>query len=1106
MSQVLDQFERQQALDIAHSFIVQAPAGSGKTELLTQRFLSLLAAVKHPEEIIALTFTKKAASEMRNRILLALERAAYQAAPTDAHQLTTWQLAHNALQQAEAQGWNLLANPNRLRIQTIDSFCASLVKQMPIMAGFGAQIAIADNAEPLYEQAADQLLSQLESNEPWAEDLENILLHLDNNADRLKELFVSMLAKREQWLPHVLASRNDSDLKARLETTLQTVIQDTLERAADYLPSVLESELLQLISFARENLQQEPWDCLPDPALNELPQWQWLAKSLLTEKDEWRKRFTINEGFPPEKEGSDKEEKAFYKAQKDKMLAVLDELGSYEDFRAALAAVQQVPPAFYSPDQWRTLNSLLKLLPRLAAELQVIFQLQATVDYSEMMSAALTALGDADNPTDLALQLDYRIQHLLVDEFQDTSTRQYHLLEKLTAGWLPDDGRTLFVVGDPMQSIYRFRSAEVGLFLRAQQFGIGTIELIPLTLQVNFRSCAAIVDWINQSFADIFPKQPDIAMGAVSLSPAAAFHGDTEMPAVIAYQHDGENNSEADSITQIIQQSPADAEIAILVQTRSQLSDILPRLQAAHIPYQAVEIESLSGVMLIQDLLTLTAALSHLGDRLAWLSMLRAPWCGLQLTDLQLLAADPDHKTLWDNIQDAQVFARLSRLGQQRLASVRDHLGYLLAQRSRYALADGVRAAWLLLQAPTMARHDTDLANAEVFFTLLQDLEQANQFSMETLRNKLSRLYAAPQQQAARVQVMTIHKAKGLEFDIVILPKLQSRKRGDEPELLRWLEYSNANSSEQLLLAPIKAKAAAEDAIYDFVGGQETIKQRYETARLLYVAATRAKKQLYLLAEYTNDDPKKPFMPIKNTLLRLLWPSSSSLFQPATATSTYLSSATRNNMLYRIEPTNMIPGPGNTPQYHNANRPIVSSRTPRIIGTLMHEVLAILSRAPADECKAILNNIYWQQRLRQLGIADTVSAWAQVQNAITNMLQSNTGRWLLQQPNSQAEFALSAVIDGEVQKLILDLTFVEDNIRWIVDYKASQPVEGQSMTDFLQQEKQQYIKKLNEYAYALQNIDSHAIKIGLYFPFCDQWLQWDAEPKTLVRSEHVICR
>ncbi len=142
-----------------------------------------------------------------------------------------------------------------------------------------------------------------------------------------------------------------------------------------------------------------------------------------------------------------------------------------------------MPKDNYKDDQTAILIDLLHCLNFAVRKLQDVFAQHHKVDFSEIQLRALQALGDEESPTDLALSLDYQVQHLLIDEFQDTSTSQYHLVKQLTAGWLPNDGRTLFIVGDPMQSIYRFRQAEVGLFLQTQDHGLGDISLEPLTLE-----------------------------------------------------------------------------------------------------------------------------------------------------------------------------------------------------------------------------------------------------------------------------------------------------------------------------------------------------------------------------------------------------------------------------------------------------------------------------------------------------------------------------------------------------------------------------------------------------------------------------------------------
>ena len=139
MKKVIDQQQRQTVLDPAQSFIVQAPAGSGKTELLIQRYLLMLSRVDAPEEIIAITFTRKAASEMRNRILNAIEKVETGAAGSQGANDATAKLAAEVLERDQQKNWKLLDNPARLRIQTIDSLTAYLTRQMPLLSGFGAQ-------------------------------------------------------------------------------------------------------------------------------------------------------------------------------------------------------------------------------------------------------------------------------------------------------------------------------------------------------------------------------------------------------------------------------------------------------------------------------------------------------------------------------------------------------------------------------------------------------------------------------------------------------------------------------------------------------------------------------------------------------------------------------------------------------------------------------------------------------------------------------------------------------------------------------------------------------------------------------------------------------
>ena len=188
--------------------------------------------------------------------------------------------------------------------------------------------------------------------------------------------------------------------------------------------------------------------------------------------------------------------------------------------------IRALPPSSYNDREWRVLQALYELLVLANAQLHMLFAERNQVDFTGLSLAALRTLGPEDSPTDLALYLDYRIRHILVDEYQDVSINQYELLEKLTAGWSMEDGHSLFLVGDPMQSIYRFREAEVAVFLSTwERQRVGQVPVNPEKIEVNFRSDRALVDWVNGAYRAVLPAESDIARGAVSFTTVRGVQG-----------------------------------------------------------------------------------------------------------------------------------------------------------------------------------------------------------------------------------------------------------------------------------------------------------------------------------------------------------------------------------------------------------------------------------------------------------------------------------------------------------------------------------------------------------------------------------------------------
>ena len=738
---VIDAGEREHALAPHLSFIVQAPAGSGKTGLLVQRILKLLSVVERPESIVAVTFTIKAAAEMRERVITALMQAAdNDALARDDFQERTMDLARAALARDRALGWNLTADPSRLHIQTIDALCANLVRQMPLVSESGGVGGVTEDADEFYRQAARQALQKLAEGATGSAGpalFSRLALHFDNNIAGLESQIAAMLAKRDQW--HV----------ARPEPMETTVV----------------------------------------------------------------------------------------------------------DFSAILAHAER--------------------------ELHEVFRRQNTVDFTQVTRSAIKALGVPEAPSDLLYALDYRIEHLLVDEFQDTSRSQYDLLSALTGQWSDEDGRTLFLVGDPLQSIYGFRAAEVALFQHCWDAGrLGSVRLHPVRLQANFRSTPQIVEWVQTELAPAL-SVTDMAQGAVKLQPSTAARQTTgPVPALIPFLDDQSGAREADQVVNIIRKQKNRSQVAILVRSRSHVVPILAALRKAEIRYQAVDIDPLGEQQHILDLLSLTRALTHLADRVAWLACLRAPWCGLTLADLSALAEGEKNRTVFDLLSDPEIIKRLSPQGRFRAVAAQEIFSGALECVGRVSLRTLLQQTWHALGGPAILAQRNQREDAGVFFDLVESLEEGGTIrDFRVLNERLRRLYARPDASEDCVRVMTIHEAKGLEFETVILPHLGSAPRGDDEELLVWNETVEEDETVTLRIAA-QPRRGESSAAYELIREASKQKTRNEGKRLFYVACTRAKNQLFLLGSVNRNKKRTDVCKApSHTFLGMIWDRFRSDFQ-----------------------------------------------------------------------------------------------------------------------------------------------------------------------------------------------------------------------------------
>ncbi|MBI5107124.1 MAG: UvrD-helicase domain-containing protein [Rhodocyclales bacterium] len=1093
-----DDANRHRALDL-ESFIIEAPAGAGKTELLTQRYLRLLAIAEEPEEIVAITFTNKAAGEMRQRIAESLERARGGVPPEAAHKRITFDLARAALARSAECEWHIETQPGRLRLTTIDALCAGLARQLPLLSRFGAQPAAVDDAGRHYREAARRALDHLEDGAEGAEHAAAVAAALgwmDNDAERLIGLLVAMLARREQW--RAIAALDDPE--SAIASALEEMLVEELVDVAQTLTASWQAPWMPLAGFAAAQLAAAgsphplaDWTQALAPEMAVLPRWRALAAFLLTLDDAPRKTVTVKNGFPAGKE---------FKAQKEAMLAALASLD--DQAVAALVRLRRLPtPAHENDDIVRALARLMKLA---AAELWLVFREAGEVDFGELAARAIAALGDEMDPTELGLRLDWRIRHLLVDEFQDTSPTQIELLERLTAGWQRGDGRTLFCVGDPMQSIYRFRKAEVGLFLRAKTQGIGGLRLDALRLSRNNRACAPVVAWINHGFPQLFPARDEPVRGEIAYREFVATREDladagVAVHALTAARGDGAaaEQLEAEHVVSLIEaERRADParQIAVLVRARSHLAALVAaiRRHPAGWRYTAVEIEPLAGRQAVQDLISLTRALHHRGDRLHWLSILRAPWCGLVLADLHALAGDDHDSTIWSLLNDEARSARLSGDGQRRLAQVRVVIGEALAGQGRQSRRRWVEDVWTTLGGPAVLGDAAALADAQAFFKRLDEIDAAGRFALDNLEADMARLFAVPDAQAdGSLQLMTIHKAKGLEFDTVILPGLHRGTPPQDAPLLAWDSFPLAQG-ERLVVAPVnrrRGRARGEPTTYDFLLGLERERAGNEAARVLYVAVTRAVRRLHLVAVAGRKDDGTLAAPAVNSLLATLWPLVEADFAAA-APATPLVVDEGVDFAHFVPRLRRLVAPVLREAWRAPPPPtplLVREDTVDAlaadVGTLVHALLEMAAAEPG-EClptQVAARQPAFERWLAGRGwpLAEAQQGAARAARLLFTTLASEDGQWVLRpRADSGAEMAIAKVgAGGTAETRVVDRSFVEEGERWIVDFKTAD-LGLDADTARLQAHAERYRSQLESYA-ALFAAEGLPLRLAVFY-------------------------
>ncbi|HEY2677250.1 MAG TPA: UvrD-helicase domain-containing protein [Steroidobacteraceae bacterium] len=1095
-----DAAARHEAVASNSSVLVQAPAGSGKTTLLTQRYLRLLVMVDAPESILALTFTRRAAQEMRRRVLEALGSAKLDDCPKELSR-ETWDLARAAQRHMNELNLDLQLQPTRLRIETIDAFNAWLAKQLPISAGVGSSLDILTDPRPAYEEAARRTLAH-ERSDQFGIAVERVLALDDQRWRSLVALIAERLPSRDRWLP-LLAGRLQAasvideaqlaSVRRHFDEDLRLLVTRGLLRAQEILGGEIIAALTPLLGIAAEHAPDAahlaPWlnDSRPlKPDAADVARWRSLAKLLLTGKG-LRKRFSIREGFPPRS------------AHKQAMTALAEQLAADSRIAQMLADVGTLPDPEYSDEEWARVREVAQVMVFSAAELDGVFREQGAADFTAISLAALRALGQDDAPTDLNLRLDYRLRHILIDEFQDTSGTQIELLRRLTAGWQENDGRSIFCVGDPMQSIYGFRQAEVRAFLELADEGLGAVRFEVKRLRSNFRSAKGLVDWFNECFARLMPSRDDRNRGAIAFrrGEAAVDKPSAGTPEIQLLGFTGratESSAIAGLIAAQLELQPQ-WRIAVLVRAKEHAREIAAGLRARRIAFRAVDIEPLQDRAVVRDIITLTRALLHLGDRIAWLALLRAPWAGLCLADILLLSRGA--ALVWDAICDSSVLLELSEDGRARCLRLRATLSDAFRVRNDSGLTRWVERTWISLGGASGAGGPQDLELAEAAFSRLLSLEQQGMPDADDLPARFADLFA-DYGTASGVEIMTIHKAKGLEFDMVILPALDRSVPHGHAQLLLTHQFARTGR-DGMVMAARPPLGASGNRLFGFLRRQERDAADLEAQRLLYVACTRARSRLCMTATIGRSAPRA------GSLLAVLWPAAGGQFVPQGDTARTLpeTDAPRGGPLRRLPATWVAPimaspaaAPASMPTINRDEWPIFdwAGETARRVGSLVHAELQTMIVESTDEPSIRARRDHFMRWLSLHGVpSDRLDqAVMRVTDALLGVHGDPRGRWILKAGyrDDMREHALSGQYQDQVLRAVFDRSFIDDaGIRWVIDYKTSQHL-GSGIEQFLDREVERYRPQLQRYGRLASRLGPEPVRLGLYFPLMCAWREW----------------
>ncbi len=1125
MKQPIDAEHRAAALDTSRSHHVESPAGSGKTLLLTRRFLKLLGEVRDPAEILAITFTEKAAGEMRQRITGFLEGRT--PANDPGGELTL--LAERAIE-AHRNKAHLLTAPDTLNIMTFHGFCSYIARRAPLEAGVAPDFEIIDDNDQaiLLEETVRAALKGFfacSTSDSRRIAFENRLLYHNNNWRGISGEFTGIIKNRDRFrelieLIRQTGGRGLSELPALLDKRLRVYMESRLRNLILCLEETelgrCWQELAAHLADRGAPLGELLPSSLPGGGWENLPLWQAIANALTTKAGTPRKSFGPASGF-------------YGGFSKTKWGAMITSMS--DPCAAGFAEIKILPAPGDIDSDIDILSDFIIIAADLIDRYETICRERHVIDFAGLEHAALRALGGSD-PSDIHLYLDHRIRHLLVDEFQDTNRAQWELVSRICGGWAQGDERTVFIVGDPRQSIYSFRNAEVSLFTEAKEGipvpGGGKIPLDTHLLTTNFRSGGKLIEWINGLFGEVVMRDPDNDADEVPFNPSEPY-GDRNGGAVSLTLFAGSDTEAAKEseaawlagkVGETLRTAGEGTSIGVLLFTRNRISRYLRAFQEHGIPVQAREGLGLGQRPEVMHLMKIAELLANPHDDLAWASILRSPWSWFDMNLLyetamrqpeswmeKILVAAGDHPDM-DLITKA-IENAVRRVG-------RDPLGTT------------VRTFWEDLDGPrkTAARYGmAGVANCTRFFEILDDAHRG--IPLETLlqaKAMITSCYepADPASSRSPVEIMTIHRAKGLEFDIVFLPFMDWAPLSDIPATSPpYLMERVPGTEGEYLVAMGKDKRRSETPpVFNLLKTFHRKRRWGEAKRLFYVAATRAREALYMSGIVKTDD-ENILKTGKENILKWVMeyegiveadiddiPSGRNI--PVEINPDFPSAApdgkpeeTSLPEPYALQPERPAYTTAKSPS-SSAEEKFLSEGKPsgdeadfkRARGTVIHAILNTVILGKAIPTEAAVARAMRAEGIGQDRAGETAAG---ILEEVRTTLADPFIVRLMKADEVKSEWEIEDTPEeNRIRSGSIDLAAREGDTWWICDFKTSRPEPGQPIEEFIAHEIELYRPQLMAYREMLAKIGTLPhfsktsrpetnIRIGIYLTALPKW-------------------